>query len=320
MPKSAFMEQVRTEIRTRQYSMRTEKTYMYWIRYFIRFNDLKHPEVMGNREIERFLNHLAVNCHVSAATQNLALCAIIFMYRHIIKRDIQDLQYKNTNTPKRIPTVLSDQEIKLVLKQMEGKYWLIATILYGCGLRIQEALSLRIKDIDFESRSILVFKGKGNKDRYTLLPTTLIEPINKQIETVRRVHSQDLSDGGGMTSVPPALYKKYRTALKHYGWQYLFPSNVRSVNPYDGYVCRHHLHASAFAKQLRKAVHASGIAKRVTAHTFRHSFATRLLENGTDIRTVQELLGHSDLKTTQIYTHVVGQRRAGTRSPLDCIV
>lgn len=320
MPKSAFMEQVRTEIRTRQYSMRTEKTYMYWIRYFIRFDDLKHPEVMGNREIERFLNHLAVNCHVSAATQNLALCAIIFMYRHIIKRDIQDLQYKNTNTPKRIPTVLSDQEIKLVLKQMEGKYWLIATILYGCGLRIQEALSLRIKDIDFESRSILVFKGKGNKDRYTLLPTTLIEPINKQIETVRHVHSQDLSDGGGLTSVPPALYKKYRTALKHYGWQYLFPSNVRSVNPYDGYVCRHHLHASTFAKQLRKAVHASGIAKRVTAHTFRHSFATRLLENGTDIRTVQELLGHSDLKTTQIYTHVVGQRRAGTRSPLDCIV
>ncbi len=275
---------------------------------------------MGNREIERFLNHLAVNCHVSAATQNLALCAIIFMYRHIIKRDIQDLQYKNTNTPKRIPTVLSDQEIKLVLKQMEGKYWLIATILCGCGLRIQEALSLRIKDIDFESRSILVFKGKGNKDRYTLLPTTLIGPINKQIETVRRVHSQDLSDGGGMTSVPPALYKKYRTALTHYGWQYLFPSTVRSVNPYDGYVCRHHLHASAFAKQLRKAVHSSGIAKRVTAHTFRHSFATRLLENGTDIRTVQELLGHSDLKTTQIYTHVVGQRRAGTRSPLDCIV
>ncbi|WP_232061008.1 integron integrase [Vibrio taketomensis] len=281
---------------------------------------MKHPEVMGNCEIERFLNHLAVNCHVSAATQNLALCAIIFMYRHIIKRDIQDLQYKNTNTPKRIPTVLSDQEIKLVLNQMEGKYWLIATILYGCDLRIQEALSLRIKDIDFESRSILVFKGKGNKDRYTLLPTTLIEPINKQIETVRRVHSQDLSDGGGMTSVPPALYKKYRTALKHYGWQYLFPSNVRSVNPYNGYVCRHHLHASAFAKQLRKAVHASGIAKRVTAHTFRHSFATRLLENGTDIRTVQELLGHSDLKTTQIYTHVVGQRRASTRSPLDCIV
>ncbi|WP_114766969.1 integron integrase [Vibrio rhodolitus] len=314
------MEKVRTELRTKQYSIRTEKCYMHWIRYFIRFNDLKHPESMGNVEIERFLNHLAVDRKVSAATQNLALCAIIFMYRHIIQRDIQGLKYQNTRTPRRVPVVLSENEVRLILNQLKGKYWLLAVILYGSGLRIQEALSLRVKDIDFESKSIFIFNGKGNKDRYTILPKGLCNPLVAQIKQVRELHQRDISEGAGMTSVPPALFRKYKNTLSHYGWQFLFPSANLCIHPYDGYVCRHHLHASAFAKQLRTAVRLSGVAKRVTAHTFRHSFATRLLQNGTDIRTVQELLGHTYLKTTQIYTHVIGERRAGTRSPIDFIL
>ncbi|OLQ81715.1 integrase [Photobacterium proteolyticum] len=320
MAGSPFMHQVRTELRTRQYSIRTEKSYMYWIRWFIRFNDLRHPADMGNSEIERFLNHLAINREVSAATQNQALCAIIFLYRYVIGREISELRYQSTRTPKRMPTVLCEHEVKVILSHLSGKYWLIAAILYGCGLRIQEALSLRIKDIDFDSKSIFVFNGKGGKDRYTLLPESLIIPLADQIKTVRQVHRKDLDEGAGMASVPPALLRKYKGALKLYGWQFLFPSSHRCIHPYDGYVCRHHLHATAFSRKLREAVRASDIAKRVTAHTFRHSFATRLLENGTDIRTVQELLGHTDLRTTEIYTHVIGDRRAGTKSPVDFIV
>lgn len=317
MSQSPFMESVRTELRTRHYSYRTEQTYMRWIRYFIRFNDRRHPEQMSNLEIERFLNHLAVNRKVSAATQNLALCAIIFMYRHVIKRDIEGLCYSNTRTPRNLPVVLDQIEVSQILAQMDGKYWLLAAMLYGCGLRLQEALSLRVKDVDFSLKSILVFRGKGAKDRFTLLPQSLVPAIKNQIERVRHRHAQDLIEGEGMTSVPPALHRKYQGVLRDFGWQYLFPSTTLCIHPHDGYVCRHHLHASTFAKKLRAAVVASGIVKRVTAHTFRHSFATRLLQKGTDIRTVQELLGHSDLKTTQIYTHVVGDRRAGTTSPMD---
>ncbi|CAH0535300.1 Tyrosine recombinase XerD [Vibrio stylophorae] len=317
MSKSPFLNQVRTELRTRQYSLRTEKSYLHWIKCFIRFHDLSHPQKMGNQEIEHFLNHLAVDRHVSAATQNQALCAIIFLYRHVIGREIVDLRYQNTRTPKRIPTVLGEEEVKMVMAHLKGKYWLITAILYGAGLRIQEALSLRVKDIDFASQAIFIFNGKGRKDRYSLLPKSLFEPLKSQIEVVKKIHQQDISQGAGMSSVPPAIYRKYKDSLKTQGWQFLFPSTHRCMHPYDGYLCRHHLHASAYARQLRQAVSASNIVKRVTAHTFRHSFATRLLENGTDIRTVQELLGHTDLRTTEIYTHVVGNRRAGTISPVD---
>ncbi|KLV03475.1 integrase [Photobacterium aquae] len=320
MTGSPFMQQVRTELRTRQYSIRTEKNYMYWVRYFIRFNDKRHPADMGNREIERFLNHLAINRDVSAATQNQALCALIFLYRFVIRRDIQGLKYSNTRKPKRIPIVLNNEEVSAIFQHLDGKYWLIAALLYGCGLRIQEALTLRIKDIDFTSKSILIFNGKGSKDQYTLLPEKLIAPLQSQIILVRQNHQKDLDDGAGKASLPPALLRKYKGALKLYGWQFLFPSSHRCVHPYDGYICRHHLHATAFSRKLREAVIASDIPKRVTAHTFRHSFATKLLENGTDIRTVQELLGHSDLRTTEIYPHVIGNRRAGTKSPVDFIV
>jgi integron integrase len=319
MKRSLFIERVRSELRTRHYSLQTEKTYLYWIRHFILFNDKRHPEVMGNADIERFLSYLAVNRKVSAATQNQALCAIVFLYRYIIQRDIENLSYGFAKRPQNVPTVLAPNEVTAILNQLKGKYWLITALLYGCGFRIHEALSLRIKDIDPHNRSIFIFRGKGRKDRYTLLPEILVASIQHQMHEAQHVHEADLAEGYGSTSVPPALHRKYGKALTDFAWQYLFPSTTRCQHPYDNYICRHHLHSTAYAKHLRKAVKASNIHKRVTAHTFRHSFATNLLLNGSDIRTVQELLGHSDLRTTEIYTHVIGERRAGTRSPVDSL-
>lgn len=320
MKPSPFIEQVRLELRTRHYSLRTEKTYLYWIRHFILFSHKRHPETMGNPEIEQFLNYLAVHRRVSPATQNQALCALIFMYRHVIKRSIENLNYGFAKRPKNMPTVLSPQEVAAILHQLEGKYWLMTALLYGCGFRIHEALSLRIKDIDLHNRSIFVFRGKGRKDRYTLLPDTLLSPLQEQMVRSKDIHKMDLAEGYGFTSVESSLKRKYESSLMDFAWQYVFPSTTRCRHPYDGYICRHHLHGTAYAKQLRKAVKASGINKRVTAHTFRHSFATNLLMNGSDIRTVQELLGHSDLRTTEIYTHVINQRHAGTRSPIDTML
>ena len=214
MSKSPFLQSVRTEIRTKQYSYRTEKSYLYWVRQFILFNDKKHPKVMGNHEIERFLNHLAVNRGVSPGTQNQALCAIIFVYKHVLKREIENLQYKMTKTPRRMPTVLSPDEVASILQNMDAEYWLITALLYGCGLRINEALSLRVKDIDLKSRSLLVFNGKGRKDRYTLIPGNLREKIERQFAHVRTVHESDLADGFGLTSALTSLHKKYGPIMK----------------------------------------------------------------------------------------------------------
>jgi len=319
MARSKFMEAVRTELRTRHYSIQTEKSYLYWIRSYSLFNDKKHPADMANLEIERFLNHLAVNRRVSAATQNQALCAIIFMYRHVLEKDISDLRYEFSRTPRRLPTVLMPDEVASILQHQCGKYWLITALLYGCGFRLNEALRLRIKDIDLKQRSIFVFRGKGAKDRYTLLPKRLLIPIEQQIQTAKACHERDLQEGFGYTSVPPAIKHKYQSVLKQFAWQYVFPSSTRCEHPYDGYVCRHHVHSSAYSKDLRRAVALSDVPKKVSAHTFRHSFATSLLRAGSDIRTVQELLGHSDLRTTEIYTHVIGDKRAGTRSPIDSL-
>lgn len=317
MNQSPFLETVRTELRTRRYSLKTEKVYLVWIKSFILFNDKRHPNEMGNREIERFLNHLAMNRQVSAATQNQALCAIIFLYRYIIKKDIQGLNYSFTKREQSIPTVLSHEEATSILTKMEGVHRLIASILYGSGLRINEALSLRVKDINFADGTLFVFRGKGKKDRYSILPKSLTQAISNQIDKVKSIHNKDLNEGYGFTSLPPALMRKYGNAIKDLSWQYLFPSTTRCIHPYDGYICRHHIHETAFRKQLRKAVVSADIGKRVKAHTFRHSFATELLRSGTDIRTVQELLGHTDLKTTEIYTHVVGSRFNQTVSPVD---
>ncbi|MEO2265804.1 integron integrase [Pseudoalteromonas sp. YIC-656] len=317
MGHSPFIETVRAELRTRRYSLKTEKVYLSWIRSFILFNDKRHPNNMGNREIERFLNHLAMNRQVSPATQNQALCALIFLYRYVIKQEVKGLNYSFTKKEQSMPTVLSHQEAVRVLANMSGIHWLIASILYGSGLRINEALSLRVKDVNLSNNTVFVFRGKGRKDRYSILPKSLNEPIKRQIEKVKALHSFDLSQGFGLTSLPPSLMRKYGNAIKDFSWQYLFPSTTRCVHPYDGYICRHHIHESAFRKNLRKAVISADIPKRVKAHTFRHSSATELLLHGCDIRTVQELLGHTDLKTTEIYTHVVGSRFCNTISPVD---
>ncbi|AWL10692.1 Integrase/recombinase [Saliniradius amylolyticus] len=320
MPKSQFMESVRAALRTRQYSIRTEKCYLYWVRQFIRFNAMLHPENMNNEHVERFLTDLAVAKKVSPSTQNLALCAIVFMYRYVIGRELEGLNYGYTRTPKNLPAVLSPSEVKTIMEQLHGRAKLITALLYGSGLRIHEALRLRVKDINFYDRSVFVFRGKGRKDRYTLLPSGLVQGLMQQMEKVRESHNADLAEGFGATSVPASLKRKYQSALNDYAWQYLFPSDVRCQHPVDGYICRHHWHTSSYRRQLRAAVVKSNLPKRVTAHTFRHSFATRLLEQGTDIRTVQELLGHTDLKTTEIYTHVLGSRRAGVLSPVDGII
>ena len=317
---SPFIESVRTELRTKRYSLQTEKSYLTWIRSFIRFHDKRHPKDLANCEIEQYLNHLAVNRQVSAATQNQALCALIFMYKYVIRREIVGLNYSLTKKPKRMPTVLDEQEVAIIMGLLRGKYKLITALLYGAGLRIHEALRLRVKDIDFTNKTVFVFRGKGGKDRYTLLPHSLVEPIKQQIEKSKQIHKRDLQDGFGLTSLPPSLIRKYGNAAKDKAWQYLFTSSTRCEHPYDGYVCRHHIHQTSYRKSLRTAVLASGISKRVTAHTFRHSFATQLLLGGADIRTVQDLLGHSDVRTTEIYTHVIGTRFNGTASPLDRLV
>ncbi|WP_394495900.1 integron integrase [Shewanella sp. ENK2] len=317
MSSSPFIESVRKELRTRRYSIKTEKVYLFWIKAFIIFNDKRHPNIMGNQEIERFLNHLAVNKQVSGSSQNQALCAIIFLYRYIVQREIVDLRYSFTKREKAMPTVLTHDEAKLIISQLAGKYWLVASLLYGCGLRINEALQLRIKDINLDDNTLFIYRGKGKKDRYTLLPKTLKLHISEQISQVKTKHSQDLSQGFGLTSLPPALLRKYGSAAKDISWQYLFPSSTRCTHPYDGYICRHHIHETSFRKQLRKAVMNAKVEKQVKAHTFRHTFATQLLLQGTDIRTVQELLGHTDLKTTELYTHVIGSRFSHTVSPVD---
>lgn len=273
MSTSPFLESIRTELRTRRYSIKTEKVYLYWIKRFILFNDKKHPQDMGNIEIERFLNHLAVNRQVSAATQNQALCAIIYVYKHIIRREISDLRYSFTKREQSIPTVLTHEEAKVIISNLSGQYWLIASLLYGGGLRINEALKLRVKDINIHNNTLFVFRGKGKKDRYTLLPKSLNLALTHQIDSVKIRHQQDLNEGFGLTSLPPALLRKYGNAAKDLSWQYVFPSSTRCTHPYDGYICRHHIHETTFRKQLRKAVLASQIPKQVKAHTFRHTFA-----------------------------------------------
>lgn len=318
MSPSPFLEQIRHILRSKHYSIQTEKTYLHWIKRFILFNKKRHPEEMGEAEVSAYLTHLAVDRGVTAATQNLALCAIVFMYKHVFDRELTLLPDTiRARVPRHIPTVLSHTEAMTIIAYMPSKYGLMFSILYGSGLRKSEMLRLRIKDIDFASKNILVFQGKGKKDRVAMLPINLVERLGQQIAAVRKIHQRDLAEGEGKTSLPTGLARKYPNAITEFKWQYLFPSSNRTRHPTDGYYCRHHLHWSSLSKVLKKAVQHSQIPKHVTAHTFRHSFATQLLKSGTDIRTVQELLGHTDVKTTQIYTHVAGLHSSGTLSPLD---
>jgi integron integrase len=313
-----LLDQVRDAIRLRHYSYRTEQTYVDWIHRFILFHNKRHPKEMGAPEIEAFLTHLAVEKRVAASTQNQALCALVFLYRHVLHQEIGlSIDAVRAKQPRYLPTVLSQHEALAVIGQLSGVYQIIAKLLYGSGLRLSEALRLRVKDIDFAQNQIVVRDGKGGNSRITLLPVSLIDPLKAHLQRVQRIHRQDLEEGLGSVYLPYALDRKYPNADRQWVWQYVFPSERISKDPRSGIIRRHHLDESGLQKAVKQAGYAAGIHKRVSCHTFRHSFATHLLQSHYDIRTVQELLGHKDVKTTMIYTHVLNKGGQGVRSPLD---
>ncbi|MCP4167088.1 MAG: integron integrase [Chloroflexi bacterium] len=318
-----LLERVSNVLRRQHYARRTEQAYLHWIKRYIYFcktdeGDFHHPADMGAAEVEAFLTHLAVVKKVSASTQNQAFSALLFLYNRVLN---QPLQQRITPTmakkPERLPTVLSKQEAATVVNGMSGMYKLMAQLLYGSGLRLIECVRLRVKDVDFDQRYIVVRSGKGDKDRVTLLPGTVIEQLQTHMEGVRIIHDQDLAEGFGAVQMPDALARKYPNANRAWMWQFIFPASRRYQDPESGEVRRHHIHESALQKAVAKAARHTDINKHVTPHVFRHSFATHLLEAGYDIRTVQELLGHKDVKTTMIYTHVLQKGPLSVRSPLD---
>lgn len=314
---SPFLEAVRRDIRLRGYSIRTEKAYLQWIRQYIYFNKKQHPKDLGADEVKAFLSYLATDRHVAVNTQKVALNAVVFLYHKVLGKELGDLGFTLATKQRSLPVVLSQGEIKNLLGCLKERNKLIVEILYGSGLRISECLRLRIQDIDLQKCSVTVKDGKGNKDRQTLLSPRLIPDLERTIEAALKVLQEDNEKGVG-PSLPYALGRKYPNAYRSPRWAFIFPSTTLCQHPITGITCRHHLHQTVIRKALQTAAAKAGIVnKKVNCHTFRHSFATHLLEAGTDIRTVQELLGHNDVKTTQIYTHVLGQHYAGTLSPLD---
>ena len=313
-----LLDQVRDTLRRKQYAYRTEDTYVTWIKQYIFFHDKKHPKDMGEKEILAFLAYLAKERHVSASTQNQALSAILFLYREVlnIPLDLRDA-YVGARRSRNIPVVLTKEEAKIILNNMNGVMGLMARILYGTGLRLSEVVRLRVKDIDFGNKRIIVRDGKGGKDRVTMLPNRLTDELKMHLEKVWEIHQRDLKKGYGKTWLPYALARKYPNAEKEWIWQYVFPSKTITPNKMDGIPRRHHISPSSLQRAVRKAAKESELSKRVSPHTFRHSFATHLLENGYDIRTVQELLGHKNVQTTMIYTHVLNRGGIYVRSPLD---
>ncbi len=300
--------------------MKTEKAYLYWIAYFIRHHKMRHPNEMGPSEVTKFLSFLANEQHVAINTQKVALNALSYLYNQQLKIPLGNLGFTLAKNRRKLPAVLSSKEVHLLLEQLEGQYKLIFSLLYSSGLRINECMRLRVQSIDFNNQCIIVHNGKGNKDRTTLLSPALIEPIKEAIEAAKEIQLADNKHGFG-PSLPFALNRKYPNAYRQSAWMYLFPSPSISPHPVTGQLCRHHVHDSAPRKAIKRAAQACGLHhKKITCHTFRHSFATELLKSGQDIRTVQELLGHSDVSTTQIYTHILGQHFAGTRSPLDILI
>jgi integron integrase len=311
-------DEIRAVLRYRHYSIRTEQTYLHWIRRFILFHGKRHPRDMGAQEVEAFLTALAVERDVTASTQNVALAALLFLYREVLKAELPWLDNVQRAKPSHhLPVVLSREEVTTLLAHMEGTAALIAKLLYGTGMRLMEGVRLRVMDVDFQRGEITIRKGKGAKDRVTMLPRTLQGPLQAQIATSLSFHRADLADGFGKVWLPPSLARKYPTAAGDPGWQYVFAAPERSRDPRSGIMRRHHFDEQRVQRAMKCAVRASGIHKMATPHTLRHSFATHLLEAGYDIRTVQELLGHSDLKTTQIYTHVLNRGGLAVRSPLD---
>jgi len=318
--KPKLLDQVRMLIRRRHYSLRTEEAYVNWIKRFILFHDKRHPKDMGKLEIEAFLNDLVLKRGVAAATQAQALNAIVFLYKQVLDIDLGEFDaLRKSSKPKRLPVVLSVAEVGHILALMDGRNALMAKLLYGAGLRLMECVRLRVQDIDFDYGQLHVRNGKGQKDRVTTLPTSLFAALQEQLEKAYLIHESDLSDGFGDVYLPNALAGKYLYAGKEWVWQYVFPASKRSIDPISGTERRHHIDEKVLQRAVKKAVIASKIPKRASCHTFRHSFATHLLENGYDIRTVQELLGHSDVKTTMIYTHVLNQGGKGVKSPLDLL-
>ncbi len=318
MDKPRLIDQVRNVLRLHHYSIRTEEVYIQWIKRFIFFHNKRHPNEMGEKEVRSFLTYLAVDKHVSASTQNQALSAILFLYQRVLNIKLEWINdVVRAKRPKRLPVVLTKTEVMSVLNAGSGINALVAKLLYGTGMRLMEALRLRVQDVDFEQFQIIVRSGKGDKDRVTTLPETLVGPLKQQIEKARTMHNNDLSEGFGRVHLPFALDRKYPGAGIEFGWQYCFPSMNRSTDPVTGLVGRHHLHEKNVGRAIKNAARKVGIYKRVSSHTMRHSFATHLLENGYDIRTVQELLGHKDVSTTMIYTHVLNKGGRGVKSPLD---
>ncbi len=315
-----LLEQVVAKLRVKHYSLRTEKSYTDWIKRYILHHGKRHPKEMGAEDVESFLSYLAVTRNVSASTQNQAKSALLFLYKEVLEMELPWLNnVTQAKTPKRMPVVLSQDEVLAVLSRMDGTTWLVASLLYGSGLRLMECLRLRVKDVDLARREILVREGKGFKDRVTMLPASLIETLKQHLLKVQSLHGQDLAAGFGEVYMPMALDKKYPSGGKSWSWQYVFPSVKLSIDPRSQKTRRHHTDEKTIQRAVKKAVKLSGITKLGTPHTLRHSFATHLLEGGYDIRTVQELLGHSDVKTTMIYTHVLNRGGRGVNSPLDAL-
>jgi integron integrase len=316
-----LLDRLRAAVRARHYSLRTEEADVAWVRRYVVFHGKRHPDELGEAEINAFLTDLAVGRKVSASTQNQALSALLFLYRDVLGRAVDSLgDVVRARRPARLPVVLTAAEVKAVLSRLEDEPRLVATLLYGSGMRLMEALRLRVKDVDFALNQILVRDGKGQKDRRTMLPASLAEPLRLHLAHVKSLHDADLRSHLGETWLPDALARKYPAASRQWAWQYVFPAPGLSTDPRTGKTGRHHLHESTVQKAVKEAVRKAGIAKLASCHTLRHSFATHLLEGGYDIRTIQELLGHRDVGTTMIYTHVLNQAGGrGVRSPLDAL-
>ena len=317
-PPKRLLDQTRDILRLKHYSIRTEQSYLSWIKRYIIFHDKRHPKDMSKKEIESFLTHLAVNSKVAASTQNQAFNALLFLYRDVLKVDMDfEINAIRAKRSVRLPVVMTKDETLKVIAFLTGMNKLIAKLLYGSGLRLMECLRLRIKDIDFDMSQVIVRDGKGAKDRVTILPENVKSEIKTHLEKVKAIHKDDLSRGYGRVYLPYALKKKYPNANREWIWQYVFPSKSLSKDPRSREISRHHIHESSIQKAVRKSVKLAGTNKPASCHTFRHSFATHLLENGYDIRTVQELLGHKDVSTTMIYTHVLNKGGRAVVSPLD---
>jgi integron integrase len=317
---SPFLEEVRQIMRVQHYAIRTELSYIDWIKRFILFHDKRHPSEMGEAEVAAFLTHLSVNRNVAPATQGQALNALVFLYRKVLNRPLDEMHgIVRSKKKSKIPVVLTQLEVATMLSKLEGVHWLAGCLLYGSGLRLMECIRLRVKDVDYGRLSITVRRGKGGKDRVVTLARELVVPLQRHLESVKMTHERDLAEGFGSVYMPYALNRKYPHAATSWGWQYVFPATRRSIDPRSEVVRRHHMDESTVQRAVKIAVREAGIERPASCHTLRHSFATHLLERGADIRTVQAQLGHSDVKTTEIYTHVIGRGGSAVISPLETI-